>query len=309
MSKRSIPRSIEDSYEDEIHINKSGWKLKGWSRAGCQTGFMLYPHKILLDAGLCTSQKVDHVFLSHQHVDHVHNLPLVCSRHKPELNNIYLPNDSKDVVTKFFRVVNELSRPTLESLEDDHAMFAHQNIMIHGCKPGDWINIPAKNLAVEVLEAHHDVPCHGYGFNTVKSVVKAELAGHYKDLIESKDFDGLKQFKFNTNNFQIQHIPEFVYFCDSTINNLTLHDEWKRYPCIIVECTGLFVDANAKGNRDFDENHTSLSALRPVMCANKDKRWILIHVSMKVPSDKIREIESLLCKEDGLDVYICKGEF
>ena len=43
------------------------------------------------------------------------------------------------------------------------------------------------------------------------------------------------------------------------------------------------------------------------MLEHKDKRWILIHISMKMSQDEIKQIENKL-KEEGLNIYICKGE-
>jgi ribonuclease BN (tRNA processing enzyme) len=320
---RHIPRSIESDKTEEITIN-SKLKLKGWSRAGCQTGFILYPYKILIDAGLSSSQRFDHVFITHQHVDHVHNLPLVCSRHKPGLNNIYVPSQSKDIIFKYFRLITELSSNDAVKLTDDE-ICQHQNINIVGLDAGNFINISGAkslffesfesvvfeekdNLIVEVMEAHHDVQSNGYGFNTIKKVIKPE----YTEIIETKNVPAIKALKAQGIEMYDKNLnPEFAFFCDSTIENLTLHEEWKKYPCIVVECTGLYVSNNNTDTKDdfdqSDRNHTSLKTLKPIMLNNKDKRWILIHVSMKMSQDEIKVIENQLL-EEGLNIYICKGD-
>lgn len=293
---RMIPRSIEASNE-EIIINSKGWKLKGWSRAGCQTGFILYPHKILLDAGLTSSQKFDNIFITHQHVDHVHNLPLVCSRHKPGLNNIYVPQTSKDIIFKYFRLISELS--SHEALAyTDQEILKHQNINIQGVNPGEIIKLEKEGLIVEVLQAFHDVQSNGYGFNSSKRVIKPE----FSEIIEKKQIDKIKELKSQQiEMYNKVQVPEFVYFCDSSIDNLTANTEWKKYPCVIVECTGLDTESSTQY-----QSHTMLQDLKPIMLENIDKKWILIHVSMKVEKEKIELIESNL-KELGLDIYICKG--
>lgn len=329
-----IPRSIESLKTEEIIIN-SKLKLKGWSRAGCQTGFILYPYKILIDAGLSSSQRFDHVFITHQHVDHVHNLPLVCSRHKPGLNNIYVPSKSKNIIFKYFRLITELSSNDAIKLSDDE-ICKHQNINIVELDAGNFINISGSkssifesfesiifdekdNLIIEVMEAHHDVQSNGYGFNTIKKVIKPE----YTEIIETKNVPAIKALKAQGIEMYDKNLnPEFAFFCDSTIENLTLHEEWKKYPCVVVECTGLYVSASVSDNAntntntnfnatdDFDpsdRNHTSLKTLKPIMLENKDKRWILIHVSMKMSQDEIKTIEKQLL-EEGLNIYICKGD-
>lgn len=308
---RLIPRSIEASNDEDIIINSSGWKLKGWSRAGCQTGFILYPHKILLDAGLTSSQKFDHVFITHQHVDHVHNLPLVCSRHKPGTNNVYVPNSSKNIINQYFRLITELSSND-DLGKTDEEILQKQNVKLIGTNPGDIITLEKEGLVVEVLQAHHDVQSNGYGFNTIKKVIKPA----YTEIIESKNVPKIKELKAQgIDMYDKVNKPEFVYFCDSTIENLSLHEEWKKYPCIVVECTGLFVNEESHSaqstqsstQRDVDNNHTTLLSLKPIMLEHKDKRWILIHISMKMSQDEIKQIENKL-KEEGLNIYICKGE-
>ena len=57
-------------------------------------------------------------------------------------------------------------------------------------------------------------------------------------------------------------------------------------------------------DRDYDTNHTSMLTLKPIMCENRDKKWLLIHVSLACSEEKIKQIESDLIAE-GLDVKIC----
>lgn len=84
--------------------------------------------------------------------------------------------------------------------------------------------------------------------------------------------------------------PEFAFFCDSTIQNLSEEVEWKKYPVIVCECTGLDI-SKLDSNREYDLNHTSLLKLKPIMVYNIVKKWILIHVSMGCSDEKIQEIE------------------
>ena len=49
--------------------NPGKWTIQGFSKAGDRTGFMLYPLKILLDAGLST-YLIPNAVLLHSHTDH-----------------------------------------------------------------------------------------------------------------------------------------------------------------------------------------------------------------------------------------------
>ena len=317
--KRKEFYTIEES-DTVFNINSKGWYLKGWSRAGLKTGFMLYPFKILFDCGIYTSQKPDHIFLTHQHVDHTQAIAHICSRHKPVISSIYLPEPSVKFITKYERVITELSNPDTEKLSDEEIL-AHQNIKLIPSNPSDIIHLSlcGQDLRVEVLKAYHDVQSNGYGFSSWGKKIKPEFEHLIKDLSEeekkSLNPEEIKKIK-STKIYQIKELKskqidmyekiinyEFAFFCDSTIHNLSLETEWKKYPTIVCECTGLDI-TKLDSERDYDQNHTSLFTLKPIMLENKDKKWFLIHVSMGCSEDRIKQIESELINE-GLDVKIC----
>jgi len=97
--------------------------------------------------------------------------------------------------------------------------------------------------------------------------------------------------------------PEFAFYYDSTIENLVKHDEWKKYPIIICECTCLDI-TKLSGDIDYDENYTSINTLKPIMLSNKNIKWFIIHVSLGCFEDKIKQVEDELTQE-GIDVKIC----
>lgn len=84
--------------------------------------------------------------------------------------------------------------------------------------------------------------------------------------------------------------PEFVFYCDSTIDNLASHNEWKKYPVVVCECTGLNISPLDNGERNYDNNHTSLATLKPIMLDNKDKKWFIIHVGLGCGEELIKQI-------------------
>lgn len=287
---------------DIYNINKKGWFLKGYSRAGLKTGFMLYPFKILLDAGIHTEHKPEFLFLTHCHIDHMQAIAHICTRHKKTKTNIYLPEQSIKYITKYFRAICELSYPPNENLTDNEIL-VHKDVALIKAIPNDKIDIIVNKteIRVEVLKAYHDIESNGYGFNSWKNKIKPE----YEHIINNTDtkvkISKIKELKLN--NIEMYDrilINEFVFFCDSTIHNLLNHDEWKKYPIIICECTGLEIPSS----RDYDINHTSLLTLKPIMLDNKDKKWMIIHVSLSISIEKIKDIETELIKE-GIDVTIC----
>jgi L-ascorbate metabolism protein UlaG (beta-lactamase superfamily) len=57
-------------WEKEFDIDGT-YKLRGFSRAGLKTGFILFPHKIFLDAGVPSSIKPNLILITHGHQDHI----------------------------------------------------------------------------------------------------------------------------------------------------------------------------------------------------------------------------------------------
>lgn len=311
---------IEDSHF-QFDINSKGWYLKGYSRAGSKTGFLFYPFKILFDCGIHTSSKPDIIFLTHQHTDHMQAIAHICSRHKQTSSTIYLPEPSVRFITKYERIITELSDPEAESYTDEEIL-KHQNINLIPTNSGNIINITTGSgqlLQVEVLKAYHDVQSNGYGISSWKKVIKSEFEDLIKDItdeqkitLSSEEQKQIKQSKINaikklkSNNIDMYDTilnPEFAFFCDSTIQNLSEEVEWKKYPVIICECTGLDI-SKLDSSRDYDLNHTSLLKLKPIMLDNIDKKWLLIHVSMGCSDEKIKQIEKEL-QNEGIDVRIC----
>jgi ribonuclease BN (tRNA processing enzyme) len=262
---------------------------------------MLHPFKIMFDAGLTCDTNIEQLFLTHHHADHTINLPLICSRHKCP-TTIYCPSSCKPLILKYFSTLHELwTRDSVNEyvpLSTEDEICKHQGITIIPTNPGNKFEIPNKNLIVEVLKGYHgDVQSNGYGFSIRTKKLNPSFA--------NASSEEIRQMKSEGVDVNIQSMDGlFAFFCDSSILNLKNHEEWKKYPCVVVECTGLYKDCLK--NKTAQE-HTSLSELRPIMQENKDKRWILIHVSMKVSLEEIEEIRQMLREEDGLDVQIFGG--
>lgn len=285
-----------------------------------KTGFILYPFKILFDCGIYTSAKPDIIFLTHQHTDHTQAIAHICTRHKQNVSTIYLPELSIKFITRYERAISELSNPESEKMTD-HQILRQQNIKLIPTNPIDIINlnVNGQELQVEVLKAYHDVQSNGYGISYWKKQIKPEYEHLIMELIDEEklnlSLDEQKKIKLDKIN-KIKELkknqidmyekilcPEFAFYCDSTIENLTKHDEWKKYPTIICECTGLDI-SKLSGDRDYDENYTSLNTLKPVMLSNKNIKWFLIHVSLGCSEDKIKQVEDELTQE-GIYVKIC----
>lgn len=287
---------------DEYIINNE-LTLIGGSRAGNYTGFLLKPYNVLFDFGLDSDKNINIGFLTHHHSDHTQNLPTIFTRNKKRQKKIYAPKSSISTLMKYQRSHYELCYPgSLEYYSDDEFLDFRNLTYIPVCSgttiTEDELNNYTDNIHipydVEILEAHHSVTSVGYGFIKNTKVLKQT----YKDMLTGdKKQNGSILTKFKDEGIEITEIqktPAFVFFCDSDINNLKKHDEWKKYPVIVCECTGL------KSNNEkiyLDRQHTCMSQLKPIMEEHKDKKWILIHASMCLSETEIDEIEKSLVDE------------
>lgn len=180
-----------------------------------------------------------------------------------------------------------------------------QGYHLFGVEPQQQLSVPGfPNLSVEILQAHHsEMNCVGYGFSTLKK----KLLPQYHHLCGSKD-GGLELKKLRESGIDVNEtisIPEFVYFCDSSIHNLSDHKEWHKYPVIMCECTGFpeFQTCDQMTSRE----HSHLILVEEIMRQHPDKQWILMHASMGVPKTVLQEHEERL-KKDGLNVIIWCSE-
>ena len=298
------PFYIEDC--EKYAVNSKGWYLQGFSKAGDRTGFILYPQKFMFDCGVRTNGCCENIFMTHVHTDHSLELPAICNKHKlretQKKYNVYVPSTSVKHITLLERCVTQLSFPESETQTDDEIL-KFQKININPVNCGDTFIIG--NYKIQVLESHHTIQAVGYGISSITKKLKPE----YLQMMEDESIDKkirVKQLEtFRKSGVEIQETvttPELAFFCDSSIHNLADHDEWKQYPVIVCECTGLVM--NKKTEQDYiDIGHTCITQLLPVIETHIDKKWILIHTSTALKTFEIKQIEADL-QSKNLNVII-----
>jgi len=301
---------IEDC-EKIILSNPSKWTLQGYSKAGDKTGFLLYPLKILLDAGMPTTQTPNAVLISHSHCDHTLSLPLVLTQRNGTLKGqehllgrpVYMHNDCIVPIQRLMEAIimlsdnDNLNPVDYVNLLSQEYIYKRQGYHPQIVTEGQIFQIPSvNNVEIEVLKAYHNTGCFGYGFTSIKKKLKKKFHTLGKDaIIEAK--------KNGEEINDIVKIPEFLYFVDSTIENFTKHNEWQKYPVITAECTG-FPNIHPV-EKMVQRYHSHLSLLEPIMEQWKDKQWILIHTSSTISNKMLEEEEKRLQKK-GLNVFFVK---
>jgi ribonuclease Z len=290
--RKNSPHLVEEGKTIELK-NPSKWTLTGYSRAGERTSFILNELKILFDAGLATNKIFNAIFLTHTHVDHCWNLPNIYGRKKDKdvkLTPVFFPKDSGENLTSLMRIACLLSYP--KKIFSDEMVWKINGLEPFPVEIGNILSFPT--YQVEVLRAVHTTTSQGYGFISKKSKLCKEFIG-----LSKNELTDLK--KTGTSITEEVMIPEFAFYCDSTIHNLLNYKEWIKYPTIVVECTG-FPESHKK-EQVKSRGHTHFDDLLPVMLKHKNKHWVLIHASLKcndeIFSQKIKELKNI-----GLDVTI-----
>lgn len=279
------------------------WKLQGHSKAGERTGFWLEPLNIVLDAGLSTYKSPKAIFLSHSHTDHSF-----------EITSIYEGRE-KAILKGKRKLINERGRPIIMQeycvpligkvldCRTDLSTGIFDYCKTNGIDPWyrracypfvvdvgmRYVIDELPNIEIEILKGFHSANSVGYGFNTISNKLVPELLELVKN--DKLKFMELKN-KYEKDGIVIterQVIPQMVYYGDTNILALTMQDEWKKYPVIIIECT-LFGDKSKISEHQYTE-HIYWEDLKSIIKENTQNYFVLIHTSMSVDVAFLNELE------------------
>lgn len=140
----------------------------------CRTTSFLVDDDVLIDAGtgvgdltLSEMRCIDHVFLTHSHLDHVAALPLMvdavaASRSTPI--KVHALQQTIDALKA--HIFNNTIWPDFSKIPTPQAPF----ITFHPLTPGQTLAVASKSI--EVLSAVHTVPAVGYAVSAEKAVGK-----------------------------------------------------------------------------------------------------------------------------------------
>ena len=137
----------------------------------CRTTSFLVDHDLLVDAGtgvgdltLDEMAGIDHVLLTHSHLDHIAALPLmvdaIASRRRAPLQ-VHAPQATIDALKA--HVFNDIIWPDFSRIPTPDAPF----IMFCPLQAGEQLALAGKQI--EVLPAVHTVPAVGYAIGTGKA--------------------------------------------------------------------------------------------------------------------------------------------
>lgn len=283
--------------------NPSKWKLQGHSKAGERTGFWLHPLNIVLDAGLATYRNPKCIFISHSHTDHTTRLPdIYTGRTQPAkgqegLNGrpVIMPQACVPIIKKYLESIVDLAWGKLDACKEMAenevceavSVWKIQSTYPMGVEVGQVITVPGLDkISVDILPCYHSVTSVGYGFSSISQKLKNEYRG-----LSGKEIGNLR--KRGVEITADVEVPQIVFFGDTNIKALTLHQEWKRYPVIIIECT-IYEDNPVK---DKLEEHIAWFQMEKIIAENPDNHFVLIHSSMSTNEEWLTQFEKDKQKE------------
>ena len=262
------------SYFKKLTVNKS-ITLEGSSISAVETSIYVPELGILLDAGRDPEICVDHVFITHSHIDHTGGLSkmLIIKPENDKIVQIYTPKEISDNCTQY--ITN-----TLNFSKSNHRD-SYDYFKVYGKLPEETFEIittTKKQLQVSVIKCFHSVPCVGYGFSEKRKKLKEQYKG-----LGNSEIGKLKRGG--------EEITEDVYqplmvFLGDTNETIFTNAEIFKYPVIIIECTYYHdVDiSNAKKNY-----HMHWKYLEQIIKLNTNIMFIVIHPSKKIDIKQIRK--------------------
>lgn len=273
--------------------------LQGYSKAGFRTGFWVHGLNVRLDCGISSRQIPKAIFLTHSHSDH----SMAPSKYKgaSERFEIYLPETTVEPMKDYLEGTKHLSKNAIIYPSD--TIWDVHNLKPVGVKAfQEYHPQELSNILVKTFPCYHKVECYAYGFSYLSKKLNSEIALRIAKKEKPQDiFEEIRQkmiLETQNPNLTTQdakdsvsyfaETPQFIFFGDTNSRALTEHSEWKAYPVVIIECTGMGDITSPEDS--FTRGHLHWNHLLPIMLENptyldpksqkeKQRQWIIIHTS------------------------------
>jgi ribonuclease BN (tRNA processing enzyme) len=256
---------FNEYWKKEYTIDKK-YKIKGWSRGGLQTGFILEPCKIFLDAGIPAIIKPNMILITHAHQDHINSLynHLLDTKNVPVICSIDIVNFLQDYLN---------ANKSLNALQKSKFNNWHPIPIVNK----KTINVSNTNYLIEAYDLDHDVKTLGYGINEIRSKLKEEYIN-----LEQSQIEELKKSNIEiTNNVNYP----ILFFCgDMNYTSLEILP-FETYPVFIIECSFL---NDEHLNEAREKKHLHIKDLIPYVETNKNTKFIFIHFSLRYNKSEIK---------------------
>lgn len=253
-----------------IKIPKTEYTLRGFSIASLRSNFYIQELGVMLDAGISGNMAPDHVFISHQHADHVGSLPFHLITKAGRKVQVYTPAESRERIENYIESLFTANGDTYGPGEERR----YQMVPV---EPGVLdLTIKNKRFDVEVIRCYHAVPCVGYGFTERRRKLRAQYLG----------LKGADIKKLQSEGVEIYDEVRYPFFCYVGDTDRRIFDEkaLDKYTTIMIECTFLLPDDLDQADR---RTHLHFDYLRPYIEARPQTTFILYHFSQRYKKSEV----------------------
>ncbi len=266
-------------------IEHDGLRVRGFSLAGEETFFVLPELNVAFDVGRCRREllSVDHVFLSHGHMDHAAGIAYYFSQRMfvdVPPGHLYAPQPLIDPIQRLLRVWADI---------DGHEPPAH----LHAAQPG--VDIPLRrDLVVRPFEVNH--PARRHDRTVVRSLGYAALEVRHKLKEEFTGLAGPALVELKRKGVEITRrveIPLVAYCGDTAPGEFLELDYVRNSKILLLECTFVEPDHRDRARAGF---HIHVSQLPGIVPQLNNERIVLFHLSRRTA---LAEARALLQHELG----------
>lgn len=254
-------------------------RLLGSSFAGEETYIVAPELNLVFDIGRAPRETlgVDHVFLSHGHMDHAAGLAYYFSQRMfmdNQPGHLYVPKPLVEPVRRLLRLWADI---------DGREPPAN----VHAAAPGEDIQL-RRDLIVRPFEVNH--PCwrnqrfayHALGYAAIE--VRNKIFPEYRDLTGPQIVELKKQGVQITRRIEL---PLVCYCGDTAVGDFLALEHVRKAKVLLLECT--FAEPDHR-DRARAGNHIHVSDLRNVLPRLENERIVLFHLSRRTPLPVARRI-------------------
>jgi ribonuclease Z len=254
-------------------------RVCGVTLAGEESYVLLPELNIGFDVGGCPRAlvSIDHVFLSHGHMDHAAGVAYYFSQREfidNEPGHLYAPLPLVDPLRRLLQVWADI---------DGHPPPAN----LHVAVPGEDIEV-RRNLLVRPFTVNH--PCRRHDRSVVQTLGFAVIEVRRKLKREYHDLTGPQLVELKRRGVEITdrtEIPLVAYCGDTTRGDFLEHDFVRDAKVLLIECT--FVDPEHRA-RARAGCHMHLDDLCEIIPGLRNEKIVLTHLTHRTALSEARQL-------------------
>ncbi len=262
-----------------------GLRLLGSSLAGEETFIVAPELNLAFDIGRGQREvlSVDHVFLTHGHMDHAAGIAYYFSQRMfidNQPGHLYAPTPLVEPIRRLLRDWADI---------DGHEPPAN----IHPAEPGQDIPL-RRDLLVRPFEVNH--PCRRRDRQTVRALGYTAIEVRQKLIDEYHNLSGPQLVELKRQGVQITRrveIPLVTYCGDTAVGDFLALDFVRNSKILLLECTFVEAEHRDRARAGCHVHVTDLPALLPRL---NNEKIVLIHLSRRTA---IAAARALLRRELG----------